>query len=372
MNEEALCMKKSVLAAVFLLSASLALSQVAPKKPEYSNYSWVIMENAKVAFDSGRYGEAMRLANTAKQNRIAEINWEVYILEKATTPPAVRRVGDTFPDVLRILRERDEHDALELMEKYLRLHGSGFYGNSVSRLISWLKAKTVYPEADFLIGKIYQLEGEYKLSYDFYERARLERDYLDIPDQVYDILYAMADLAKDSNHDDDYDKALMLILDSDEDYKNAVLRRSMLRFIDADRADNVDRFFLVFRAENKNSIRALFALANEEEETGFAESALFSTSLAAVEAFTHVLTALSERDTSYEFTTLADFFRECGAYEDIRDWCTKNKMWDIFFEFAERAEKRGKRTFSQSLFRTMAAAVPENYWRSRAAHRTKG
>lgn len=364
-------MKKSVLLCGLLLSASLAFSQVTPKKPEYSNYSWVIMENAKVAFDSGRYGEAMRLANRAKQNRTAEINWEVYILEKATTPLAVRRVGETFSEVIKILREREEHDALEIIEKYLRLHGTEFYDDSISKLVSWLKAKTVYPEADFLIGKIYQLEGEYKLAYDFYERARLERAYLDIPNQVYDILYAMADLAKDSKHDDEYDKALMLILDSDESYKNSVLKKSMIRFIDANRADNVNRFFLVFRAENKNSIKALFSLAKEEEETGFAEQALFSTSLAAVEAFTHVLTALSERDTSYEYTTLADFFRKCGVYEDIRNWCTKNKVWDIFFQLAERSEKRGKLIFSQSLFRTMAENVPENYWRSRAAYRIK-
>lgn len=364
-------MKKIVLACSLLLSATLAFSQSASKRPEYSNYSWRILENAKVAFDSTKYAEAMNLANKAKQNRVAEISWEVSVLENAFAPLAVRRAGEHFIDVLAILRERDENEAIALTEKYLKLYGSDFYDDSISNLVSWLKAKTVYPEADFLIGRIYQLEGEYKLAYDFYEKARLERAYLDIPDQVYDILYAMVNLAKESNHSDEYEKALMLILDSDESYKNPVLKKSMVRFLDANRADNVDRFFLVFRADNKNSVKALYALANDEEATGYDNQAIESTALATVEAFTHLLQAICERDTSYEYTTLNDFFIKCGSYEDISYWCAKNNVWELFFQLAERVEKRGKTNFSQKLFQTMADNVPDKYWAARAAYKLK-
>lgn len=350
-----------------VLSASFSFPQVAPKRPVASEYSWRILENARIAYDAADYGEAMNLANRAKANRRAEIAWEVYTLENALSPLAVRKVGDSFGDVLKILAKRDENEAVKLINKYLRFYGTGFFGDSISNLVEWVKEKNVYPEADFLIGKIYQLEGEYKTAYEFYEKARVEREYLDIPDFHYEILYAMVALALEAKRPDDYEQALLLILDSDPKFKDSVFRNAFMKILDSDKAENADRFFTLFRAEENRSLEALFDLGNVYERAGRDENALVCAALGTIESFTHIYATICERDTSYSFTTYADFLEKCGKYDDIMTWCEKYHVWELMFQMGERLQKRGRLILADSFFRKMAAAMPDPYWRSEAA-----
>ena len=148
-----------------------------------SEYSWRIFQEAQFAFDRNRYSEAMNLTNQAKANRVAESDYEVYILNVALSPLAVRRSGDSFDAVLEVLKERDQTEAINIIQKYLDLYGESSFNYSVAKMQAWVKEKRVYPEADFLIGKIYRIEGEYKTALDFYEKARLESKFLDIPEQ---------------------------------------------------------------------------------------------------------------------------------------------------------------------------------------------
>ena len=179
-------MKKLILSAFLLLSFFSLFAQVVPKKPVSSEYSWRILQDAQFAFDKGEFSRAMNLANKAKANRVAESDYEVYILDVALSPLAVRKAGEDFDAVLEVLKERDQNEAISIINRYLELYGEKFFQYSVHKMENWVEEKRVYPEADFLIGKIYRLEGEYKTAIDFYEKARLERAFLDIPDKVYD------------------------------------------------------------------------------------------------------------------------------------------------------------------------------------------
>ena len=198
-------MKKLILFAVLLLSFSL-FAQVVPKKPVSSEFSWRILQDAQFAYDKGEFSKAMNLANKAKANRVAESDYEVYILDVALSPLAVRRAGENFDSVLEVLKERDQTEAISIINRYLSLYGEKFFQYSVHKMEDWVEAKRVYPEADFLIGKIYRLEGEYKTAIDFYEKARLESSFLDIPDQIFDILYEMADLMLHQHENEKYNK----------------------------------------------------------------------------------------------------------------------------------------------------------------------
>ncbi len=390
---------KSIAFSLIFVS-SLASAQSSPKRPISGDYSWRILENANVAFDTARYGEAMDLANRAKDSRRAEIEWETYVLESALSPLAVRRAGDEFKEVLKVLNERDEKDAVALVNRYLKLHGESFFNESVSRMVEWVKSKIVYPEADFLIGKIYQLEGEYPMAYTFYEKARREREFLDIPDMQYEILYAMVNLARESGNSkdyeqslrmvldsdgkilgagrassysasEDYEQALLLILDSDSKYKDDVFKSAFLRILDANKSSDVDRFFLLFRADVVGSLSALYELGNVYQSRGKEEQALECSALGSIEAFTHIHETLSERDTDYKFESFADFLSMCGRYNDILEWGEQNHVWELMFQMADRLERRGKSTIAQSFFEKMAKSMPVEYWRAEAASRLR-
>lgn len=359
-------MKRLILSFLVLLNFTSLFSQVVPKKPESSEFSWRILQDAQFAYDNGDIAMAMNLANKAKANRVAESDYEVYILDVALSPLAVRRAGEDFESVLDVLKERDQVEAISIIKRYIELYGAKFFDYSVHKMEDWVKEKRVYPEADFLIGKIYRLEGEYKTAIDFYEKARLESSFLDIPDQIYDILYEMADLMKHKDKSEEYKQALLLILDKDPNYKDIVLRRAMLKIIDANKASNVDRFFDLFRVSSPKTLIALYNISVIFEEENETENSLFASALGSVESFSHIFNSISGRDSSYEYTTLSDFLKKISEYEDICTWCEQNHFWDNLIAFCKKVSARGNIIYANATLEVIAQYSSDPYAKAAA------
>ncbi|MBQ3965517.1 MAG: hypothetical protein II684_01640 [Treponema sp.] len=353
-------------AVFFFAFLTLSLFARAPQKPKDSESAYRILEEATVSFDAGDYGNAMKYANQAKDARRAESEYETYILENALTPRAVRRVGTVFSDVLDVLADRDEKEAIAIINRYLKRYGKDYYNNNVNDMVSWIKAKAVYPEADYLIGKIYQLEGEHDVALDFYERARMESPYLDIPAESFDILYTMANLAKQQKRDEPFEQMLYLILDNDQHFKDKAFTQALLRTIDFDTVKHADRFFMLFRAEPNHSLEALYELGLIYDKRGEDEKALTCVALGTVEALTHMIAALSERDAEFKYIDFPTFLQTASRYSDIVEWGSETHVWDMMFQFAERVEKRGKSIFAGALYSYMSDNMPDTYWRKEA------
>lgn len=359
-------MKKIALSLLVLFFSFLTFAQIAPKRPVPSEYSWRILQEAKALYDQNDLSGALNLALKAKENRKAESDWENYILENALSPFEVRRVGNEFEKVLPVLEEREQKDALSIIRKYLDLYSTERFHDSVYELKDFINAKSVYPEADYLVGKIYQVEGEYKAAYDFYEEARLNADFLDIPDSVFTILYSMADLAKLSQNDESYEQALLLILAKDESFNDNVLKNAMIKIIDSNKSANVDRFFALFRAESPLTMKALYELSKIKESQGETRDSIFCSALGSVEGFTHIFNSIQETDQDYEFTTLSEFLNKISSYDNICAWCVQSNFYDFLIDFGEKARSRGDETFAHALFMTLASNIPNDYYSSAA------
>lgn len=363
-------MKKTTAVICVALSAAVSFA-LASKKPDDAVLAYRVFEEAVVAFDAGSYGNALQLANRAKDRRRAEAEYEATVLENALSPRAVRRVGTDFHDVLDVLGERDEYEAITIINVYLKRFGRDFFSNSVEQMVAWIKEKAVYPEADFLIGKIYQLEGEFDVALDFYERARKESSYLDVPEEAFDILYTMADLAKQQGKDEMYEQALLLILDKDPNFRDDVLQTALVRTVDSNTEKHLERFFRLFRFLPHHSLRALYELGNIYERNGESERALKCAALGTVEAFTHILGSLDERDASFSYTDYGSFLRQAARYADVVDWGSRMHVWDLMFQFADRAAARGNTVFARAMYTVMAENMPDAYWRAEAENRLR-
>jgi tetratricopeptide (TPR) repeat protein len=353
---------------LFLILFALASINVFSSENEAS---WKILEQAQVKFDSGNYGESLNLANNALSNRKEEVRSEYRILEDAVTPAQVRKAGNDLNDVIPVLEEREQKTALKIIDKYLKLFGKDFFNNDIKVLLSWLKNKDVFPEADYLIGRIYQMEGEFQTALTFYSKAWQEKAYLDISDVQFDILYSMAFLYNINNDDEQVEKTLLLVLDNDEAFKNELLRDSIVRTVNQDKAENVDRFFMLYRAEAGYSLRALFELSNLYDKRGDSKNALICSALGAVEAFTHIFAAISERDSRFKYTTYSAFLNECAKYEEIVEWGKNKNVWETMFLFADRSAKVGKLVFARNLYLSLANSLPDTYYKALASERLK-
>ena len=361
-------MKKNVLLIIFLCLSSVFFA-IAPKKVPPEEYSWILLEAAQVDFDGGKFGEALNLALKAKENRRLESTYEYAVLEKAITPRQVTRVGNHFEDVILILKERDETEAVQIINYYIDLYGTARFDESIKNLAEWIRQKEVYPEADYLIGKIYQLEGEYVTAAKYYDSAFKNSLFLDVPEQKINILYSQAKLAEDMGDMKQCEEYLTLIIHNDSHFTDRVLLDSFTRTVNTDKPESINNFFLLYRAESRLTLNALHELCDIYENQKQKKRALECTCLGAVEGFTHIHKSLEERDSDYKYDTFRKFLSDCAEYPDIIRWASDNHVWEFFFEMADRAGSSGSLVFASKMFEDLANACPDSYWKAKALNR---
>ena len=360
-------MKKTfILTALILFALGGIASAQHPVQPKVSEQSWRVLAKAQVAFDKGDYGDALALCEAAKQSRAKEVEWNQYVMNNTLHAPEVKKNGPFISDLMPILKEREDFDALDIINYWLGKRGAAYFGNSLPKLYDFLKRLNEYPECDFLQAKIYRLEGEYGMAMSFLQNARSQSELLDVPAQRFDILYETADLAKVMGDEKEWEGSLLLIVADDGLYKDDAAKCAMARSAGLKRKDSVDYFFMLNRHSALNSIRAYFDLGQLYKDQKRNRDSWNMTASGVVCAFTWILEILKDRSPEYSFENLAGFFRECGRYEDVLAWTGKNNVWKGFYEMALSAKDNGWTSFGSSLLEIMAASCPDEYWSAAA------
>ncbi|MBQ1713423.1 MAG: hypothetical protein II579_01080 [Treponema sp.] len=352
---------------------------------------------AQNAFENGDYGKALSLAEKAKDERIKVVESELKILEQTQKIAAVRKAGDSLDDIMSELRQRNQAKAIDVIENYVDKYGKDRFSGKYSVLKDFIIRTKNFPESDFLIGKIYRLEGETSVAEDYMNKAYDKKDILNVPDLKYDILYELAEISKDKHDNDGYERYFKNILKDDKYYadeepkdaktavnaakaskdkadiensKNIHNKRaymnSIVRLIKTNRADSVEKFFLMYRNDSDISTKALAGLSDFYFKQGQNEKALRCSALGCITALTKIEEILKDRLTDYSYTSFADLLKNASAYSDVVSWGNKNGIWQMYFNFAEIANSCGCKNFAQELFSILKDYEPESYWRNRA------
>jgi hypothetical protein len=303
-----------------------------------------VLEKAVIAFETGEYGMALRLAEEAKQNKRREYNWFVQTLTDAMKPYQVQQAGDDIPAVLTALESRDAHDAVEIIRMFVSMYSVDFFHNHVSEITAYIKKMNVFPEADFLIGNVYFYESELLLAREYYTRSWEQSYALDTFDQKYDILYQISDLAKMLGDDELFEQSLLLVLADDPYYNNeAIVSLGMETgntFYDSikralGRGYSVDRIFEMYRVNEYRSLRAYIALAGFYRDAGLTEQFLKNAVLGSFTAFTRMYAIVAERNVGYEYRGVNDFFVQALRYHDVSSWSLELGVWECFYYLFE-------------------------------------
>lgn len=373
--------KPLVLLALFLAGEMLPLfsqSSLVVRKPTGDDY-WYILKEAQDAYDFGNYGNCIALAEKAKAKRKDQIKWEQYTLDQSQRLALIRNAGDELKNVVKAMEDAKQKNALSIVNQYLETYGSGKFKGSFSALLKFINQNNSYPEADYLIGRVYKLEGEASLSTLYLKRAYEASDLLSVPAVRYDILYDLADL---SEHNDDYEKYLMDVLADDTMFKRTSFMNSMEKVIAGKDKASVERFFMLYRNESDHSLEALRRLASYYEElalsaqsqesaNSFMSKSIKCCALGTVVAVTRIQGALEDRRTEYKYTTLDDLLNTASMYSDIVTWGNEKSVWELFYNLADTAQKMGYTAFSGELFLILSKSIPEPYWADQAALRLK-
>ncbi len=358
-------MKKNVFAITLLFFAVDFYSQNL-KKPDYIHGYERIIENAQIAFDEQNYGDALSIAEKAKIERKQKIEYEILTLENAFKPAEVKRQGDSLERIEKILKERQSEDALEIINRNFTKYGKERFNDSKNELLSFLRKNIAFPEADFLIGKIYSLEGEYEIAYNYLFNAYENSENLDIKDEKYSILYELANVSKLLGKDEKYEEFLLLILSQSSDFKNESLEKSMKRTVESSKSDCLEKFFSLYRCTNYSLLKAYFDLTDFYKERNEKEKALHTSQLGVITAYSKIVDILKKRNADFEVSGLDSVLKEATLYSDIVLWGTENNVWEGFYNLADLSYQNNDLIFCIQLFNILKDYEPEDYWKNKA------
>lgn len=342
---------------VFLISifSIFCLSAV---EQTLKNYAF-LYEDALVSFDERDYGKALKLCEDAILSRKLQITSEIEILHNAIQPRQVQRVGSRISDIIKVLNERDEYDAVNLINFYLKKKGEPYFQDNINTFLQYLESIKVYPEAQKLIGDIYKIEGEYAFAENYYRESLKNADVLDIPDQRYEILYLLAELSELQNDTDEREKRLLTILQEDRYYLDKAFVNSMKRTIKSGRKDSIEKFFSMYRADSYYMLKAYTDLADLYFSVQDYEKALVFSALSSITGYTKIVSVVSKRNLDFENSGISSVLFEASLYEDLVEWGNKNRVWDGFITLSKVALKTENPVFAESLLKTMAENSPD-------------
>ena len=162
-----------------------------------TNFNALYLQTYRQAIDfynNQEYGKALKYAEDSIVYKKDLIQSEVNLLVNSLAPKEVSSVGEKIDNVLKILTEREDKDAIDIINKYLKLKGYDFFQDSISNLLDYIKGNIDFPEADKLIGDVYKIDTEYEFAKYYYEKALKKSEILNIPNEKYEILYMLADI----------------------------------------------------------------------------------------------------------------------------------------------------------------------------------
>lgn len=354
--------------AVLFLLFSFSFSVFAVEKAEES---WKILQKAQQYYDNNDFSYAMRYTQDALSSRKKESEYANSILTAALNPYQVRRVGDDINEVLNILSERQDYEAIDIINDCIDKLGIHFFHSSIKELKEYVIKRTDYPEAYFLLGKIYKIEGEFDLALNYLEKARATAALLEVPSEEIDILYLMADIAEYTNDINRQEKALILIAQNDGDYRNDTLKTAILRTSKSTKEDNSSRFFKLYRVDAIQTVNAYFKLSDIYNKNKKIQEAYLTNMYGVLICFTHLNSLLEERESEYTFTDLRGFFKELSRYPDMIAWCNENGFWQGFYNIGTYGEKLGFTRFPQDIMLQLSKYCPEEYWKNAAAEKLR-
>lgn len=357
--------KKFICAAFVFVMAALAFGKKIDE-PKLSHESWRILMQAQNMYDRNNYSQANELALEALSNRKKEAQWYITTLENALRPYQVRKAGDNIDAVLDVLNDRQEYDAIKIIKFWCQKKTAQFFNNSISQLKEYLKKYESYPECFLLMGKIYKLEGEYVLADNYFQKAYMSHDLLEVPSVKSDILYEIADIASINKDFSRQEKSLILVVEGDGYYKDESLKNAVARTALRTKEGEASKFFKLYRLDNINSAKAYLILSQYYSEKNQKKEAFNNGAYCVLTMFTHLNSILEDRDPEYHFETLADFYSEMNRYPDIDEWCVVNNFYDSMFLLCEYSLVNGYKNFAVDILNCIKDNCCQNYWKNKA------
>ncbi|MFP3089245.1 hypothetical protein LQZ21_02840 [Treponema sp. TIM-1] len=229
----------------FVFITVFAFAQIPSEKPY-----WFTLEQGKLLFRTGQYGDALLAFEDAREQRKTLYTQMERSFITLLSIPEVRRLGDSLPLVETYIRDqRQESAAAVLRELYYRVPKASLEGSARTALEQLGRLKN-YPEAEYWIGETYRVEGELGIALKQYQKAYDQREFLENSGFEREILYKIVDIHRLRQEYPEMEKWLLEILKQDllwSEDSGMFAKNALFRIIEN---DGINRFLTLYRYNN--------------------------------------------------------------------------------------------------------------------------
>lgn len=240
------------------------------------------------------------------------------------------------------------------------LRGASAFGDSLKALRALAEGLENYPEAEFGLGKVFFAEGELGLAELQYRKALDEAAFLELPEARYEILGALAELARARADWKDYEELLRSSLAEAELFadSSAFLRTAMERALDLQGFDALVRLYPVTELRLVDPAAALgeYLLRN-----GRPQAALYL-AVSADAALTRVVASIREEEPRYTYAGLPEIASRIAKRPELAAWCESRGLWRTLYYLGEALLADSRLDAGRGLLRSLAASQGSGAW----------
>ena len=324
---------------------------------------WITLEEGKRYFRTGAYGDALRYFEDARESRktyYAKMERDLITVLSLHT---VRKLGDDLALLERYIEKEFRVDAAAaLKELYYRIPKESLKNSSAAALAGLGRLKN-YPEAEYWLGEVYRMEGEFGIALNQYQKAYEQRALLENPDFGREILYKMAEIRQLRREYAEMTKILEDILKTDSLWSRESFNRSNM--LTSLATNGVNRFLLLFRhnessVEKAHRIMGFYYYNNGRHERA-AENLLFAFLI----QNSVILEAMLNAQYNYTFTSLSDLMKDISKRRDILAYLDEVEYFKTIFFLANSLFGVNRRGVARELW-VFLRDNASGEWRGRA------
>ena len=335
---------------------------------------WYTLEQGKLYFRSGSYGDALLAFEDARRGRLAQITRMEQDFILLLSKPDVRRFGDSLEFVEWYINERRETAAAAaLAELYYRVPKNTLKG-SVTQALKELDRLKSYPEADFWLGETYRVEGELAMALRQFERALNDKALFESPGFDMEILYKITDIHRlRGNYQEMERRAIEIIeglgpdgLPRDNLWAGgggSQIRSAMARILEN---EGINRFLTLYRHNSTNTERAHRLLGFFYYSSSRYIPATEHLMFAFLIQNTVLIQEVIRRDADFTFESLENLIAIARSRPELTAFIEETDYYRTAYYLASALYATGKSRPSRELWAFLAGSMDAGEWGERA------
>jgi len=379
------------------LFASLTFAILSGAQASASDLAWQHYEDAQQAFDEHRFDVALTDWQDAAAERKDRFVQASSAIERALALPEAANAWDRVDLLVErlaskefgarefaLIREaaagspRREMESLHLKTQspdfanftsawlaIEELRGAAAINNSLKTLKTLALELQSYPEAEFGIGKVFNVEGELALAELQYRKALDAAASLEVPDDRLEIVMALAGVHKSKGDWKSYEDDLRLALADSVIFspQDDFMRTAMERALDLEGFDTMVSLYPVHEPKIIGPASALgeFFLRNGRSQ------ATISLALAADAMITQVMERLRINEPGSDYSSLSALADRIAARREVAEWCDAKGLWKYLYYLGESLLGDSRLQAGRRLLRELAGAKGGGAWGRAAA-----